>query len=138
MVVGICVIGGFKASRVGDEQLLVSAPERPTEGNLSKDTAIIEYLDRLSAMESCGKGIVDTNGLISRGDFCFQDRTFLSEAKKIYPEAEPQELLNVLGDHWTQEQIVRNWIKENPKLLEKHFYTTVITRKLGLPNASLD
>jgi hypothetical protein len=108
--------------------------EKPVVGQFdAKEGHIEAYLDRLSAMESCGKGIIDTNGLISRGDFCFQDRTFLAEVGKFYPQAEPQELQNLLGDRYAQEQIILAWIEKDPRLLEKHFYTSTVVRKLGLP-----
>jgi hypothetical protein len=108
------------------------SPVTPSEPN----NHIREYLEKLGKMENCPpEGIIDANGKRSYGKYCFQRETLIEGIKKLnlYPHAEPQELDNFLADEWTQEQIILSWIKENPNLLKKHFYTTVVKRGLGLP-----
>ena len=121
--------------------LIVSEAELPTLeaneakiGQNSEETAIVVYLDRLAKAENCPlEGIIDVNGLSSRGPFCFQKSTYLYFVKRyeIYPHAEEGELLSNWGDRWTQEEIVRKIIEEDKRLLAIHWKISV--SKLGLP-----
>ncbi len=122
--------------------LLIGEANNPSEGvsgvvggDLAAKTAISAYLDLLASMENCKEGIIDVNGLISKGDFCFQEQTYLYFVKRynLYPYAEEQELLSNWGDTETQRIIIKAMIEENPQLLRQHFYTSVVVRDLGLP-----
>ena len=86
-------------------------------------------------MENCPiQGVMDC-GSLSYGKYCFKRGTILNGIKRLnlYPQAEPQELENLLGDEWTQEQIILDWIKTDPQILTHQFHTTVVVRGLGLP-----
>jgi hypothetical protein len=62
----------------------VDKPKPTYEERLGK------WVDRLIKKESCGEGIIDTNGLHSRGLLCFQDRTYATYSKKygVYDQRE--------------------------------------------------
>ena len=110
-------------------------PLNASTGQITQNNAITAYIENLAKMENCGEGIIDQNGLVSKGDLCFQKSTYLYFVKKydIYPYAEENELLSNWGDSWTQREIARRMIEEEVTQLEKHWYTSVVVRKLGLP-----
>ena len=138
LLVLVSILGGWLQYRGKIAPVVVQGIQVPvdTKNSIQANSTQLEgYLDRLSSMENCGEGIIDRNGLVSKGDLCFQKATYLYFVKKyeIYPYAEEQELLNNWGDSWTQREIARRMIEEEVTQLEKHWYTSVVVRKLGLP-----
>jgi len=111
----------------GKYQVVESAPN---------NDKVQAYLLRLGDMENCKiEGSWD-NGSLSYGRYCFKRSTLLAGIKELnlYPQAEPQELENFLGDRETQEKIILAWIEKDPNILKQQFYTSIVVRGLGLPN----
>jgi len=120
---------------LSDSQALIPKSEdNRSGGSLTEENRIVDYLDRLAKAENCPlEGIIDVNGLSSRGPFCFQKSTYLYFVKRyeIYPYAEEQELLSNWGDSWTQGEIVKKIIEEDKNLLAVHWVKSV--KRIGLP-----
>jgi len=78
--------------------------------------------------------IVDSNGHYSYSCLQFQEKTFVWKAKEygILPEAEEQEIINLIYDCETQKRVARAMFENEPDAW-KHWYTSTITKGLGLP-----
>lgn len=93
------------------------------------------WIDKLVEYESCPvEGMIDRNRKMSYGCLCFQETTFevYTRLYNLLPEAEDQELINMIGDCEFQKMLVRKMIEDNYNNWT-HWYASVVKRGLGKP-----
>ena len=133
-------LGGLTGGGVPYYSLLKDALERNFEPNKgipevvdTRDPVILAQIEQLAFCESSGQEdikIVDTNGWHSYGCLQFQFPTFKQYCKRygIFPEAEDDELLNVIGDCAVQKDLAYRMIQESP---EAFAHWAVCSKRLG-------
>lgn len=114
---------------------LRNAPSQNTV--LAQSDALDQWIEQLVTKESNGKAnikIVDRNGYFSYGCLQFQMRTFREYVRKynLLPEAEDEELKNMIYDCEFQKYLAKKMLEDNPDNW-RHWHTSVVAKKLGLP-----
>jgi len=94
------------------------------------------WMSKLSSMENCPtEGIMDV-GSLSYGHFCWKQGTWKGYVKltEVFPHTEQGEAMNLVGDLRDEKKMVQ-WILDNesPTTIKRLWYTSIVTRKLGLP-----
>lgn len=111
---------------------LVLGSEYKETQTVEKDTFDI-WLDKLAIAENCPTlGIVDSNGKLSVGQYCFQKNTFITYVKKynLLPQCEEQEITNWWYDSDFQRLLARKMLEDNISNYD-HWRTSV--KKIGKP-----
>ena len=109
----------------------------PDDISFTSSSPLDLWLEKLISLESNGKEhlkILDNNGEYSFGCLQFQKETFEEfglKYKLITPDADT-EASNLLYDCNLQKEIAKKMIEDNYSNWQR-WYTSVITRKLGLP-----
>lgn len=132
LVVGVLGVGMLVSG------LLIDVPKPntqtiPNEQIIQKDT-LDTWLDKLETYENCPvEGMIDTNHKKSYGCLCFQENTFRVYTKlyNFLPEAEDQELMNMIGDCPFQKSLAKKMIQDN--YLNYPHWITSVKRGANLP-----
>lgn len=104
-----------------------------------KRDAIDEWIDRLAEYEceGCGENFrkLDRNGKYSYSCLQFQKQTFDSYVKRfaLLPHATPEEYENFIYDCEFQKGLARLIIERDYGSVRNHWFTSIVTRKLGMP-----
>ena len=92
------------------------------------------WLEKLEQCESGGKHVkvLDSNNKYSYYWLQFQESTFIGYAieLKAFPNAEPNELRNLLDDRFSQFKLAREMILDNYK---NYAHWLLCSQKIGLP-----
>lgn len=94
-----------------------------------------EWIDTLGAHENCPpQGIVDTNGKMSYGRWCYQFDTFKKFVRQfnLLPNTEDDELMNWIGDDSFQRRLTVLVFKDSLGNW-KHWKNTVERKDVGMP-----
>lgn len=108
------------------------SPRKPLPD--SKPTAMDLWLNKLKDHENCpAKGLIDSNGLLSYGPFCYQAGTFISfsRSENMFPYAKTDdEVMNYIYNPAIQRQLTRRILTDYPSYWT-HWENSV--KKIGLP-----
>jgi hypothetical protein len=115
------LFGGGSVFTLLSDKLVSQSPTAPKKGILdTRDPVLVAQIEELALCESSGREnikILDTNGWYSHGCLQFQVPTFKQYCERygIFPEAEYEDYINLIGDCQIQKDLAYDMIKEDPK-----------------------
>ena len=105
----------------------------PTAPHFGANNGIVEWVEKVAENENCGLGIIDSNGLMSYGDMCFQEATFRHYVSRyeLLPQCEYDEVMNWITDGKMGREVAYRMIEEDTG---NWTHWTNTTKKVGKPN----
>lgn len=126
IIIAVSILGVLIATK-----LVIGSEYKETQ-TVEKDT-LDEWLDKLATAENCPTlGIVDSNGKLSVGQYCFQKDTFVTFVKKynLLPQCEEQEITNWWYDSEFQRVLAKRMLADN---IFNYDHWRTSTKKIGKP-----